>query len=205
MMIRKLLFLVCLMVISVDSSVIRKRIRVGSSHSLSQQHSNVNNESQTQTQTNPIFYPKQMEQPSDEDYANLEDDYEYVDYSGYDEPSLSNDLLNNSSSINEPNNRTRLTTPWPKSKNSTAPSKFNLNSIFEFIEIILMPTNKNENTIEQNTKISFDLNENNTDYYFTEETPLAANNDATNTRSVLSTRASVISSLKNESLPWNLK
>ena len=68
-----------------------------------------------------------------------------------------------------------------------------------------MTTNKNENTIEQNTKISFDLNENNTDYYFTEETPLAANNDAANTRSVLSTRASVISSLKNESLPWNLK
>mgnify|MGYP001810607921 CR=1 FL=1 len=125
MMIRKLLFLVCLMVVSVDSSVIRKRIRVGSSHSLSQQHSNVNNESQTQT--NPIFYPKQMEQPSDEDYANLEDDYEYVDYSGYDEPSLSNDLLNNSSSINEPNNRTRLTTPWPKSKISTATYKFNLN------------------------------------------------------------------------------
>lgn len=214
-LIRKLLLLIYLMIVSVDSSerVIRKKIRVGSSsQSLTlTQHSNVNNnDSSHATQSNPIFYPKQMEQPSDEDYANLEDDYEYVDYSSYDEPPISNDPLNSSAmATNEPNNRTRLTTPWPKSKNSTAPSKFNLNSIFEFIEIILMPTNKNENTIEQNTKISFDLNENNTDYYFTEETPLAAtanNVTNTNTRSILSTRASVISAhMKNESLPWNLK
>lgn len=117
----------------------------------------------------PVFLPKHMEHPTEEDYAHLEDDYfeyESNDYSSYDV------AVDGSGSVaGDP----KMTTNMPKApstKNATAPSKFNLNSIFEFIEFILKPTITNENTIENLNQKMSSMNEtleSSMDYYFTEE------------------------------------
>ena len=111
----------------------------------------------------PVFQPKLTELPNDEDYTEIEDYYDYDANSDY-------NFDTNHINIKKPANLLNTSTNLPPSKwitkNATAPSKFNLNSIFEFVEYILRPTNPSENTIENR----FDLNEhdylNGSDYYF---------------------------------------
>ena len=90
---------------------------------------------------------------SDYDYAHDDAD-EYYDYYNDELPETFEKIPDY-----------RMTTSSPKwvTKNSSALSKFNLKTLFDFVEIILRPTNPNENTVECAEKLRQSLiNEENT-------------------------------------------
>jgi hypothetical protein len=103
----------------------------------------------------PIFQPTQTEPPNDDDYTIYgEDYYESDDYSY-------NEFFD---SHKNPDVKTSTSTAKFIVKNSTAPSEPNLKNIFGFVELLLRPTNPNENTIESMSKSNDYL-----DFIFAEE------------------------------------
>jgi hypothetical protein len=90
-----------------------------------------------------VFQPKFIETPTEEDYTQPDEyfDYEY----GYDYDKSMPEESNQTS-----NGFIKTTTSSPRSttKNQTLPPKFNLNPIFEFAQYLLRPTSQYENTIE---------------------------------------------------------
>lgn len=112
----------------------------------------------------PIFQPKQTEPPNEEDYNQIDDYYDYdsnSDYSAVDVTEIHK----------KPDVKTTTSSSKWITKNATAPSKFNLNSIFDFVEYILRPTNPNENTVESLNKLKSNDNDTslNFDYLFPDD------------------------------------
>jgi hypothetical protein len=94
----------------------------------------------------PVFKPKQVEPATpDEDYGEVLE--EYYDYYNDELPSETFDKIPD----------LRVTTGSPKwtTKNSSALSKFNLKTLFDFVEIILRPTSPNENTVESACRLKY--------------------------------------------------
>lgn len=126
------------------------------------EHQNVQSNFTTTTATTAqsflVFRPKQVEPPNDEDYSEIDDYYDYIN--------IQEDLPETYDKL--PDYRATTTSPKWISTNSSALSKFNLKAIFDFVEIILRPTNPNENTVESakkfaqisNEELAADTNEN---------------------------------------------
>jgi hypothetical protein len=99
-----------------------------------------------------IFQPKFVETPTEEDYTQSDEYYQYEYAYDYDKGKDGDGGggLPQSDNNQTSNGFIKTTTSSPRSttKNQTLPSKFNLNSIFDFAQYILRPTSQYENTIE---------------------------------------------------------
>lgn len=95
----------------------------------------------------PMFKPKHVEPPGDEEYSESSAEYDYNYY--YDElpePSDTNKIPDQKATTGSPK--------WTTKNNSSAMSKFNLKILFDFVEIILRPTRIDENTVEIANKLN---------------------------------------------------